>query len=394
MPFARLEKPPRHMLTSGRLCPLISLPLPALTSTRHPSLTLHLPRCLARRAAIYPLTAACCPNGDQCAGGPPPTCSEACASTFLPFMDTYNHGACMPMLQLFGANLHLGDLEAECRDSLSTDGGEDATAIDCSPAAGMSIAMVCSQETGADAAFCDSACFQALNPYYETCQALMPEYMTMMLMQVIPLMQACDAAADGTAAPCDMVGMTALCTAPDSGMEDLGEDIPSMCGNPCIQAMIPCANDPMLAMMFGEDFVGEIGQIELMCDEGGEGASGPGDGVCEMASLMAYMGPENDPDVLCPDGSTACMCATPQVAEMIDCIDNPVFAEDRDQLVPFQTLCAGSDAPGGAEGAGDDICNEMSMMDMCDDDTLEAAMSGDMEGAEICGHPCAQEMVR
>jgi hypothetical protein len=36
----------------------------------------------------------------------------------------------------------------------------------------------------------------------------------------------------------------------------------------------------------------------------------------------------------------------------------------------------------------------MSMMDMCDDDTLEAAMSGDMEGAEICGHPCAQEMVR
>ena len=38
--------------------------------------------------AVAPLTAACCPNGDACANGPPATCPPGCADLFLPFMDT------------------------------------------------------------------------------------------------------------------------------------------------------------------------------------------------------------------------------------------------------------------------------------------------------------------
>ena len=126
----------------------------------------------------------CCPNGDGCAGGAPPSCAGGCAEQFLPFMDTYNHGACAPMLQMMGANLHLGDLEASCREEVGTDGGEDASAVDCSPAVGMPIALACSEETRlamsgqVNAAFCESPCAAQLVPYYEECASMMPVYMT------------------------------------------------------------------------------------------------------------------------------------------------------------------------------------------------------------------------
>ena len=35
----------------------------------------------------------------------------------------------------------------------------------------------------------------------------------------------------------------------------------------------------------------------------------------------------------------------------------------------------------------------LSASDLCDEDTLARGMAGDIPGAEICAHPCAQEMI-
>ena len=205
-------------------------------------------------------------------------------------MDTFNHGSCMPILAAVGGNMHLGDLEAECRGAPTTDGGGDASAIDCSAASGMPIAMACSQETAADAAFCQSACFTALQPYYEECSALMPAYMTMMLAPVVGLMASCSGPAGSATGVCDMVGLMATCSAPDAGLDELdGNDMTTMCANACITSMFPCTSNPMLAMTMGPELVAALPQLEAMCDTGGPGASGPGDGVCEMQPLIAMM---------------------------------------------------------------------------------------------------------
>ena len=173
----------------------------------------------------------------------------------------YNHGSCMMVLQMVGQNLRLGDLEAECRESLTTDSGEDASAVDCSPASSMSIALACSQETAADTMFCESTCFSVLSPWYEMCQAEMPSYMQAMMAVPLGLMQQCDADATAAGEPvCDMTTLMAVCMSPDSGLDDLDEDNPmAACENVCIQNIIPCANNPMLAMMFGPEAVACLG---------------------------------------------------------------------------------------------------------------------------------------
>ena len=321
--------------------------------------------------------------------GPPPTCSAACSAQFLPFMDTYNHGSCMPVLAAIGADLNLGDLEAECRGTPTTDGGGDASAIDCSTAAGMPIAMACSQESAADAAFCESACYAALAPFYEECSALMPSYMTMMLGPVLQLLGTC-APTGGTS--CDMVGLLALCSAPDAGLDELdGEDLAAMCANECFSNMFPCANDPMLAMTMGPDMVTALPQLEAMCVVD-PAATGPGDGVCEMGALIAF---SQDGSMEACNNDPVCTCTNPGVQEMMDCIDNPVLADNHDQLVMMQTQCAlinnHSGAAGGTAGAGDNVCNEASAMQLCDEQATADMTAG--TGAEMCTHPCTQEMI-
>eukprot|EP01044_Picomonas_judraskeda_P027367 COSAG03_NODE_8669_length_781_cov_2.994135_1_plen_106_part_10 len=96
------------------------------------------------------------------------------------------------VMQMVGQNLQLGDLEAECRESLSTDGGGDASSLECSAANAMGIVLECSQETAADSMFCDSPCFSVLAPWYEVCQAEIPTYMQAMMEVPISLMQQCD----------------------------------------------------------------------------------------------------------------------------------------------------------------------------------------------------------
>lgn len=57
---------------------------------------------------------------------------------------------------------------------------------------------------------------------------------------------------------------------------------------------------------------------------------------------------------------------------MVDCIDNPMFAAQRSDILPLQTMCANAGHASGAAGAGDGLCNERSTLDFCDDATLGA----------------------
>ena len=60
---------------------------------------------------------------------------------------------------------------------------------------------------------------------------------------------------------------------------------------------------------------------------------------------------------------------------------------------PEEAEGPGDSDTGGAKGAGDGQCNLLSASDLCDEDTLARGMAGDIPGAEICAHPCAQEMI-
>ena len=78
----------RHRRADVRACRTASSTTAADLLRQTDTSPLALRASCTRRGAIGPLTAACCPNGDQCAGGPPPECEESCADVFLPFMDT------------------------------------------------------------------------------------------------------------------------------------------------------------------------------------------------------------------------------------------------------------------------------------------------------------------
>ena len=375
----------------------------------------------------------------------------------------------MMLMQMVGQNLQLGDLEAECRESLSTDGGGDASSLECSAGNAMGVALACSQETAADSMFCNSACFAVLAPWYEVCQAEIPTYMQAMMQVPLSLMQQCDADAPA-AAVCDMTALMTACMA-DSGLDTLDPNNPmAACANPCITQLFPCLSNPMLAMMFGADAMAGFEQLNSMCNADASDG-GPGDGVCQIGTFLAMSAdPAMDPD-LCNQDIT-CTCSNGLTQEMLDCKDDPVFADSRDQIAPIEALCAGVLAGAGSGGpgdgvcdiaavvhlaqdptmdpstcggdlmclcnnavlkemfdcqddpsaaifladsadqlrdlhgtcaavatdetagvAGDHVCNELSASMLCDEGTLALATSGTMSGAEMCSHPCAQEMI-
>jgi hypothetical protein len=296
----------------------------------------------------------------------------------------------MVMLQMVGQNLRLGDLEAMCRESLSTDGGEDASAVDCSPAAGMPIAMACSQETNADAMFCESACFQTLSPWYEECSAEMPTYLQAMLAVPLGLMGQCDEAGPGEAV-CDMVNLMAVCGAADSGMDELdASDTAAVCANACIQQIFPCSDNPMLALTMGPEAAASFAMLDGMCN-GGEGGTGPGDGICEIGGFMAMSAdPAMSPDACGQD--FMCMCNNGMVQEMIDCVDDPMMADNHDDIVAMDQSCTSMTAGSDGTGPGDGICEMANVMNMMSDPRMDPDTCGD-DTMCLCNNAMIQEMM-
>ena len=304
-------------------------------------------------AAIPTVTAGCCGPNDGCsADGVPTHCSERCAEVFLPFMDTYNHGSCMPLLQMFGAQMHLGDLEADCREDDGTDGGADASEADCGPESGMLIALSCAQVTAADKAFCEGDCAARLAPFQEECAAMMPAYLSTMLAAPISMLAQCD---DGSERECDMVALMTACQ--EAPLGD-GATIDELCANSCTQGMIPCADNPLLTMSLGPEAASTIGQIEAMCAEAPEGATGGADGICDLNSLMSC---STNGSIEACGQDVQCICRDECTGEMMDCVvrrtppllsllkpptarqcaqDSPIMADAHDDIVGMTTACS------------------------------------------------------
>lgn len=260
----------------------------------------------------------------------------------------------MPVMQTIGATLRLGDLEARCRESLATDGGADASRTDCSSAAAMSVVLVCSRETASDADFCISPCHTALAPYLQECSAEIPSQIEHMLEPVIAMVERCGAYGLPQE-ECDMTTTMTACQTDPPGQE-------LDCQNTCMHNLFLCQDNPLLAAIFGARMVAYLPGLQAICVPPEEGTGG-GDGACDLSSLQRCVAGGRRLDAECGTGpqDPRCTCATNCVQEYIDCVDSPVMAANRADIVLTQQLCASDlSKPGGAKYAGDGACNVFS----------------------------------
>ena len=182
--------------------------------------------------------------------------------------------------------------------------------------------------------------------------------------------------ADGTVlsqsdgATCDIRALMANCAGANLetfGNADEDIDIDELCENPCINSLIPCSSNPMIATMMGADEARGIAALRPLCAPTPADATGPDDGICDMRALFD----------LCGDGQVgeeceedmACFCASGCALEMMDCAESPAMAQEREDVLVLQAVC---NEPEGAAGEpGDGICSLRQASTLCDEDELE-----------------------
>ena len=288
---------------------------------------------LAEDSAV--MLATCCPEGTERGPCPPPgPCSAACAGAFITFVDTYNHGGCQRALQKLGDALHLGDLEASCREAISTDGGADASAADCSPAVGIEVALACSRTSVTGSTFCASPCYAALSPFMELCSAMIPKAIQMMLQPALALLAGGQCSGPSAAGVgdgrCNLDLVASACQLNPSLA--CGRDMSCVCALDCTQEMLDCLDSPALA-----DDRASLQATDHSCRELGmrNGPIGAGNGQCRLASAQDFCRGFD------PEFEDASVCNHPCVQEMIDCIDSPVLANSRDAVELMRDTCTG-----------------------------------------------------
>ena len=296
-------------------------------------------------------------------------------------MDTFNHGSCLPLVPTVGHSLPLGDLEASCRESISTDDGEDATAIDC-PAAAMPVALVCANVPASDSSFCDSECYDALAPYLEECSGLMPGYMNSLISGALSLAGSCTIDQQER---CDMASLVTTCQ--NVQIEALD------CQSSCLRRMSLCRDDPRLSSVLGPHAPAQLDLMQMRCTPDVNPA---GDGRCDLDYLLHDC--HLPLDAGCDHGDVVCMCTRDCIKEYMDCVDNPRMHNQRDDILLTIGLCHPNDplAGGGAQFAGDGRCNVLSANELCDGGALsgiDPSTGERMGGKELCASPCVREML-
>merc|ERR1711871_1825806 len=169
------------------------------------------------------------------------------------------------------------------------------------------------------------------------------------------------------------------------------------CDNTCMHNLFLCQDNPMLPAIFGPRMVAYLPGLQAMCVPPVE-ANGGGDGVCNLNSLQRCVAGGRRLDAECGTGpqDPQCTCGTDCVQEYIDCIDSPVLASSRPDIVLTQQLCASDlSNPGGPKYAGDGACDLFSAHDLCNRDTLNAVGADGrlLGGVQMCSDPCYQEMI-
>jgi hypothetical protein len=143
-----------------------------------------------------------------------------------------------------------------------------------------------------------------------------------------------------------------------------------------MEAMMPCVDDENFVDSFNSADIQGLKNMQGVCNTRGEMAhSDPGDGVCSLAV---------DGDRLCSDDPTteetdygayggsdtmADVCAKPCTQELLDCVDNPIVANNRAEIMPLINFCL--QPLFDDTGAGDGVCSMLSVDSLCADAGME-----------------------
>ena len=172
---------------------------------------------------------------------------------------------------------------------------------------------------------------------------------------------------------CDLTALDTACqpgsadTPSDEDWERL--DLDTLCVNPCVQALIPCAGNPLMTLMMGRDEASGIAALEPMCAPPPPGATGGGDGICDVGGLIREC-QARDPAEICPGYTPSCVCGTECAQESIDCRDSDVLDEERVNVLFLEAMCAEPDGvPTGAPGDG--ACSLRAAAQLCNEAELE-----------------------
>ena len=118
-----------------------------------------------------------------------------------------------------------------------------------------------------------------------------------------------------------------------------------------------------------------------------EQATGGDDGMCDMRVLVQQCGAGSSYEACGSD--SACRCAHDCEHEMMECIDNPILSNVRDDILAVRQRCVDAPAPPkeSPQPKQQDPCASLSRADLCDRNTIT------LPGVEVCSHACAQEMI-
>ena len=109
----------------------------------------------------------------------------------------------------------------------------------------------------------------------------------------------------GGGAVCNFSGLAMVCAT--NPIPEDEEDISVICANACMQAILPCTDNPMLTIMMGPEEAEGLASLNDIC-EPPEGGSGPGDGVCELQSILTMA---DDSGIDSCGEDIVCMCNDP-----------------------------------------------------------------------------------
>lgn len=154
---------------------------------------------------------------------------------------------------------------------------------------------------------------------------------------------------------CNLWGIPSLC---QKSPPRPGAKLDELCRNHCIQAMMACADNPLLANAVGADTATKVKQMHSQCGGGaGSGGKGAGDGKCSVPDLIKYNqdheqkkkqngGKDGKGEFTMQD------CKLPLYQEMFDCVNNPMFAKQKKDILMVQQMCSAKKGK-----AGDGECN-------------------------------------
>ena len=215
----------------------------------------------------------------------------------------------------------------------------------CTMAGAMQMSSPCANENPTDAAFCTSPCYQVLQPFMDRCQSSLPSFALSLLGSAVDMLSECETTFPvvdpddlNPFGECDIGNVGTVC-----GTSPPPQDATpaALCSSPCMVSMMACSQNTMLASVVGQDTFQQVQGLADTCSDGafnpsfaGGDPGSAGDGVCQLVNLG------NCDDLDDDDVPIEERCTSGCVLEAIDCINNPVFAMNRDDIANLQSMCS------------------------------------------------------